>query len=136
MDKKSDYYTSPDNYRDINGYMKTFNYIDHDVKTSISRYSTEMEDSDDLKEYKEQKIKEVLSMPAASVAGMDCYQVLINRSVEGITWNESAVKDLMMTTDHFYFLPSSVWKRTVKETHWFDEMPHEDIMDGKWKTLM
>ena len=85
---------------------------------------------------KEQKIEEVLSMPAVSIAGMDCYQILINRTLEGITWNESAVRDLMMTTDHFYFLPSLVWKRTVKETHWFDEMSNEDIVNGKWKNLM
>lgn len=30
VDKKSDYYNPPTNYRDIDGNMKTFTYVDHD----------------------------------------------------------------------------------------------------------
>lgn len=35
-DRKADHFTAADNYRDIDGNMKTFKTIDYDVKTSIS----------------------------------------------------------------------------------------------------
>ncbi len=40
MDKKSQYYTSPDNYSDL-GQMRTFTNIDHDIKTKISTFAPE-----------------------------------------------------------------------------------------------
>lgn len=35
-DKKSDHYTSPDNYKDLDGNMRTFNYVDYDPKTRVA----------------------------------------------------------------------------------------------------
>lgn len=34
-DKKSDYYTGATHYEDMDGQLKNFTYVDHDVKTSI-----------------------------------------------------------------------------------------------------
>lgn len=34
-DKKSDYYTGATNYEDVDGKLKTFTYVDHDIKTKV-----------------------------------------------------------------------------------------------------
>lgn len=63
--KKSDYYTSPDNYSDL-GQMKTFTNIDHDVKTSISPHVSEKIDYVAFfKEYRKDLVKRITSIPAS-----------------------------------------------------------------------
>lgn len=131
-------YVPPANYDDMEGNVKQFTYVDHDIKTKVSNHiSGNIDDvRNAIKKYREDKIEEVLAMPAVSIGDMEQYQVLINRSAEGITWNKNAVKELLLTTDHVYFLPILVWKKTVKESHWHDNVEHEDILKGKWKNLM
>jgi len=37
--KKAEYYTPPDNYRDLDGNLKTFTYVDHDKKITTGGYN-------------------------------------------------------------------------------------------------
>jgi hypothetical protein len=37
-DKKSDHYTSAKNYTDLDGNTKSFDFVDHDVKTKIATF--------------------------------------------------------------------------------------------------
>ncbi len=145
MDKK-DYYTSPDNYQDIDGNMKTFTYVDHDVKPTISAHvpetKTEKQEREEwMANNLKETIEEVLQFPAAAIAHTpnEMYQALIMRTESGIKWNEKAVIE-HLTNDRISFLPNYVWKNTVKEVNWHHPMwiegDHKAIMRGDWKSLM
>ncbi len=90
MHKKSDYYTSPDNYRDIDGNMKTFNYIDHDSKTKVSM-STDTSSFNE-KEYRKDLLERILDIEAV-YCPIEFQDFVVRGDVENITWNEIMLSD-------------------------------------------
>lgn len=143
MDKKK-YYTSPDNYRDIDGNMKTFTYVDHDIKPSISAHlpetKTEREEREEwMADYLEWRIELVLLLPAVNIVGVagGIYDFLVKRT-DTIDWDKKAVRT-HLTEDKDSFLPTLLWKRTVLMANWHHPMWMEDdreaIRRGDWKTL-
>lgn len=144
-DRKSDHYTSAQHYRDLDGNSKSFTFVDHDVKPSISVMSSSKEEIENLKkeisEHTENSIKAILSMPAVNALndsnGM--YSHLVKRNIEKgiIEWDEDVVANMCRIDSVFmYNLSNTLWKRTVKEQYWFEDMSHEDIIAGKWKELI
>lgn len=139
---KKDYYTSATHYKDEDGNMKNFTFIDHDIKTSIG-VLIEGEDNKRAREawmtkYKEESIAEILVMPPISCPAhvIDTY---IIRDVEQnkLRWNEELVRtNCMANSDVLYSLKMLTWKRTVSEPHWHEDMSHEDMMAGKWKIML
>lgn len=134
---KENYVNTGNAYKDMDGNMKQFTHVDHDKKTSIS---TSVHDSDvDLKNYYEENILEVLTLPAISLAN-DKFEYLIIRDREkGIIWNEKAVREKMMLDFYSnYIIRMRAWKGTVQEINWFDPIceDHEAMMRGDWKSLI
>ena len=131
-------YEPPANYDDMEGNVRQFTYVDHDIKPKISLNVNTSESDANLLSYRKEVIKEILALPAVSVGHRVDYQYLIERGEGGIKWNTKAVEDLIMSTDHVYFLKTVVWKNTVREQHWFDPMreDHEAIVRGDWRSLI
>jgi hypothetical protein len=97
VDKKSDHYNPPTNYKSIDGNMKTFTYVDHDKKTKISTSRTSEEEinriNKELADYKESLINEILSLPA-SLCPLTYHDFTIKgEGVKEIKWNEAMLKD-------------------------------------------
>lgn len=143
-DRKSDHYTSAQHYRDLDGNSKSFTFVDHDVKTSISVTSSTKEEVEELKRQivkdTENSINAILALPAVNALrdphGM--YESLIKRNMEKgvIEWDEEMVRNMCKIDSTFrYNLSISIWKNTVKEQYWFEDMSYEDIIAGKWKEL-
>lgn len=137
-------YTPPTNYEDMDGNMKTFTYVDHDVKTKISAEVKETtaerkERERWMKQWLKEQIEEILQFPAASIASHPVYSELIIRTEEGFVWNKEKVIEYL-TNNRSSFLPTLVWKNTVKMSNWHHPMwiegDHEAIMRGDWKSLM
>lgn len=125
-------------YTDIDGMSKQFTYIDHDKKPTQSTYIETGNAAETFKKMLNEGIDEILQFPAAAAvwgAYGDQYEQLVERSVEGgITWRENLVREVLnINPDAFYTLHSRVWKNTVREQYWFEEMSHEDIMAGEWR---
>lgn len=135
-------------YKDIDGNMKNFTVIDHDIKQTItpSVKETETETEARLKwmeDYKWKTIYEILALPAVTLAGYldGLYEdfLIRDQQADKIKWNEPVVKNALSINDALrYEISLIVWKRTVKSEHWFHEMrdDHEAIMRGDWKQLM
>lgn len=147
VDRKADHVGNHGGaYVDNDGQTKQFTYIDHDKKIKKSSYAGTAEETQTAKqlskESNEKRILEVLAMPAVSIAGFNdgMYEHLIVRDKDkGISWHEKAVRETMLTDAQFaYTLSMFVWKRTVREVNWFDDMreDHEAILRGEWKSLM
>ena len=143
---KTPMYNAKDAYKDIDGNMKQFTHIDHDVKTKIG-IDPPLSDSEkktlqeSVKNSTELQIQAILALPAVSavLSGQaDYYEQFIIRDPEkGIIWRDHMVKDTCRLNDilrHNLFL--NVWRNTVKEPYWFDDMSYEDIIEGKWKQLI
>lgn len=143
VDKKSDHYTSAQHYKDLDGNMKNFTFVDHDVKSSATLTPPLSDEErnvlkDTVKGEAQRQIEEILALPAVSLlsSGNLFAEDYIERDVEKgtIKWRERMVRDsLTINSDLRYVFHKAVWKNTVKEQHWFDEMSHEDILAGKWK---
>jgi hypothetical protein len=97
IDKKSQHYTSAKNYRDLDGNTRSFDFIDHDVKTKIGTNKplepTEKEKlEEDIRKNRENQINKILEIPAAYCA--DVFQdFTIRGDVTKITWNETMLRD-------------------------------------------
>lgn len=92
---KKDYYTSAEAYRDEDGNMKQFTFIDHDVKTKITpsgKHDIE-EITKELREYRQSVVKEVLLL-SASLCPMEFVDFTIRgEGYSSIQWNELMITD-------------------------------------------
>ena len=131
---KKDYYTSPDNYTDIDGNLKTFTYVDHDIKTKISTSIPETieEKEKRIKEQKsilEETILEILEFPAIYSAYPEddmlqahLFNEIIN-STNGITWDETILREVCRLNREFaYTLRRRLWKQYIKPEHIFKDI--------------
>lgn len=120
VDKPGDYYNPPSDYQDMDGNWKTFTYIDHDKHTTRTNSGRETKEVLDLKKerlekireelrlFKENKIKEVLSLPACAVVmESDSFlnkvllvEILI-RDSELMTWNEPVLREVCSINEGF-----------------------------------
>lgn len=91
-DKKSDHYTSAKNYTDLDGMSKSFTFIDHDIKTSIST-NTEIMDKEWQKKYKEQLVDQILTLPASICPTPFSDYVIRGAGITQITWNDKMLRD-------------------------------------------
>ncbi len=142
VDKKSDHYTSATTYRDMDGNHKNFTFIDHDKKPTISASPSLNED--ELKSLKQTineqidlSIDEILAMPAQSCFSHNgLYEEFIVRDVEQgrIEWQKNMLRNACRINHTLrHNLWNVVWRNTVKSQYWFEELSHEDIIEGKWK---
>lgn len=142
VDKKSEHYTSAEVYRDLDGNHKTFTYIDHDKKIRIAAGEPLTEDQltslkESVSSQIDNSIEEILALPALSAATPDgLYEEFVTRdmSKQRIVWQEEMVRDACRINHNLrHNLWNTVWKNTVKSQYWFEEMDHEDILNGKWE---
>lgn len=140
MDKKSQHVGNHGGrYTDIDGMSKQFTYIDHDKKTRISTFkdnSNQEEMDKQLKQWRDESIAEILALPPVNVAE-DYAQFIIREREKGVIWDKDMVIEACLADSEFRrVLHMRLWRSTVKEKYWFEEMSHEDILAGKWKNWM
>lgn len=135
-------------YKDIDGNMKNFTVIDHDIKPSITPSVKETEGETEarlkwMENYKKETIDEILQLPAVNIAGYldGLYEDFIIRDQNSnkIKWNEAVVRDALSINDALrYEISLILWRRTVRQEHWFHEIrdDHKAIMRGDWKQLI
>jgi len=153
VDRKADHVGNHGGtYTDIEGMSRQFTVIDHDKHTSRTQMGRETEEikkkkeqerielTKQLMEVKERSIQQILAMPAISFlkSGNTFAEDCIIRDVEkGIIWDETFVRNFLeVRPDMMYVMFNTIWKNTVKEQYWFEEMAHDDILAGKWKQLI
>lgn len=126
VDKKGDYYNPPSEYQDLDGNWKTFTYVDHDKHTSrtqLGRESPETLDAkkieierirEELRQYRENRIKEILSLPPAplieendSFLNKVLLAEIILRDSEPVTWNEKILREVCEINEDFLRLVHS-----------------------------
>lgn len=95
LGNKENYLNTADAYKDIDGNMKQFTHIDHDVKTNISPYiGGDINDiREELRLYRLDKINEILNISASL-----CPIEFIDYVVKGegktkIEWNKVMIND-------------------------------------------
>lgn len=96
VDKKSDYYTQTQNYRDLDGMSRSFTFVDHDVKTSIGAKAISEEEFTEAKqkviEFRESTIQQILALPPSAVH--EIFQVFTLRGDrDKIEWDENMLRD-------------------------------------------
>ena len=141
VDKKSDYYNPPADYQDRDGNWKNFTYVDHDKKLSMKIMPSNEEIQDaktQLKEYKEKKIAEILSLPAicAVMNKDDRNEEFVERNIEekSVKWREEVVRNAcMINVDLCRNLFNEVWYNTVGPSNVDKDITHENLVAGKWK---
>lgn len=94
-DKKmyNDKYNPPDNYRDLDGNMKTFTYIDYSKKQKKSMYIEEGNPKELLRLAKIDMQDDILKLPASLFPKE--FEEFIIRDVPNqlIKWNEIMIRD-------------------------------------------
>lgn len=133
-------------YVDLDGMTKQFTYVDHDKKTKIHIPLTEEEKKelqDSIAKRKEETILEILAMPAVNVMSREdtlldknLYNefVLRHKERKEIFWNEEFLrKACNLNEDLARTLHLRVWRNTVKEQYWFEDLSHEEMIAKKWK---
>lgn len=133
-------FTPDRNYVDMEGNLKTFTHIDYDLKTEISPYSESDQEKADreewMKNFRKEKIKEILSLPAVSAAYYEHLRDFVIPGEHEYTWN----KEVLENADNImlYNIRLLTWRNTVKEVYWFHEMDsdHEAIITGRWRELI
>jgi hypothetical protein len=96
VDKKSDHYTSATHYKDLDGNMKAFTFVDHDIKPGGATHSITDEEISEakkqLKEFRKTSIERILVIPASL-----CPQWFTDFTVRGdvgeVKWNEEMLRD-------------------------------------------
>lgn len=95
IDKKSQHYTSAENYTDLDGNSRSFTFIDHDVKPKLSVPISEEEVAIAKVEFKSARsrvIQQIMKIPASI-----CPSVFIQFTTRGdigvIGWDEKILKD-------------------------------------------
>jgi hypothetical protein len=133
VDKKSDHVGNHGGtYIDNDGQSKQFTYIDHDKKTKVAPSKPLSEDEraslkDSLKQYEQNMIEEILAFPAVNAVRnpFGLYEEFVIRSESGITWHEQMVREACSINDTLRRnLHTQLWRRTVKEQFWFEDMSH------------
>lgn len=87
-------YTSPDNYRDLDGNMRTFTYVDHDKKTKINTIQINKEQvMTDLQTSRSIFQEKILALPAGF-----CPEIFSDFKVRSadtpvIEWNTKMILD-------------------------------------------
>jgi hypothetical protein len=99
-DKLSDHYTSSKNYTDELGHTRSFDFIDHDVKTKIRVpvVKTKEEIAEEKAQYREWLIDKIISIEA-----IYCPDIFIQYThrgdVQKIDWNLKMLQDAGVPTD-------------------------------------
>lgn len=143
--KKSDYVGNHGGaYTDIDGMSRQFTYVDHDKKSKIASGKLSEDEltkvKQELSDHTERKIAQILALPAVNIRNNDgLYEEFIIRDSEKgvIRWHEEMVKNTCRINSvlmNNLFL--KVWRNTVREQFWFDDLTHEQILAGEWKGLM
>ena len=125
----------------IDGQHREFTVIDHDKKLKIATDHISEQEKESLRKSVDdtchQTINEILALPAISFlkSGNLFAEDYVERDIEkGIIWREQMIRDALLINDAMrYSIRNQVWKNTVKEAYWFEEMSYEDILSGKWK---
>jgi hypothetical protein len=94
-------HTSPQNYRDLDGNMRTFTMVDHDPKTKIN---VPLDDgtnpTEELKKYRSRTIEKILSISASYCPTIFMDYTLRGENVGGIVqWNKVMLEDPGTPTD-------------------------------------
>lgn len=142
VDKKSDHYTSATTYRDMDGNHKNFTFVDHDKKSKMSA-SVDMSE-EELKSLKktinsdiDRSIDEILALPAQNCfTPNNLYDEFVVRNVEEkrIDWQKNMLRNACRINHTLrHNLWNVVWRNTVKSQYWYEDLPHDDILAGKWK---
>lgn len=140
VDKKSQHVGNHGGaYTDIDGMSKQFTYVDHDKKTKISTHKSES-----LEELRKAHINHVgkqvtamLALPAINVVRNQdglFEEFIIRDKDKGVIWNEDMVWDACTINSlllHNMWI--QVWKTSVKEQYWFEDISYDDIAKGEWK---
>jgi hypothetical protein len=143
--KKSDYVGNHGGaYLDGAGNSRQFTYIDHDskLKKSFNPPMTEEELKAlkaEIEAAKKRVIEEILALPAVNlIKGNELYEPFVTRSQEtGVTWNVNVLTGACMLDSQLATsMWTILWKNTVKEQYWWDDLTHEEILAGKWKELI
>ena len=87
--KKSKFHTSAEVYRDIDGNMRKFDFIDHDPKTSIA--TSGPADKDYMVTYRKSLIDKITNVSASLCPGIFMSYTL--RGEAGIRWNITMLQD-------------------------------------------
>lgn len=146
VDRKADHVGNHGGvYTDNDGMSRQFTYIDHDKKTKISTdklTGKEKKALDDwMLDYKKSTINAILAMPAVSFRQSgnmfaNDYTKIDTEKGE-IVWDENVVRNALDINDDMrYVVFNATWKNTVAERHWFTELTHDEIIEGKWQELM
>src|SRR5688572_12830573 len=101
-DKKSDHYTSAKNYTDLDGNSRSFDFVDHDIKTKISTTLMSEEDKQELKDRVQNDrtitILRITTMPPSLCPSV--FQDFVTRGYgpdpkgePTISWNETMLND-------------------------------------------
>lgn len=139
VDKKSQHVGNHGGrYTDLDGQSRQFTYIDHDKKSKMSTYIEEGNASENFRKLLNRFIDQILALPAAAIVEgwlADDYELYVTRNREkGIQWREEMVREaIKINPDLMYSMWNRVWKNTVREQYWFEEISYEDILAGKWK---
>jgi len=94
VDKKSDYYTSAQNYTDLDGQSRSFTFIDHDKKTKIATGSVEGA-TKQLAEDRKNLVDRILLLPASACPAI--FSDFTVRGEAGIHWNTAMISDAGMS---------------------------------------
>jgi hypothetical protein len=115
---KKDYYTSAEAYRDDDGNMKQFTFIDHDVKTKIA--TGEKYDMEEIKnqriQYRKDLVEEVLGL-SASLCPLEYTDfILRGEDYTKVTWNEAMIRDEGLDLIKLVFLKNILSNRMEQVT--------------------
>lgn len=144
VDKKSQHYTSAQHYKDNDGNMKSFTMIDHDKKSKASRSVMEEGELEKLKQsikdFANEQVDRILLLPAVNAIRnpYGLYEEFIIRDQkEGIIWDENVVREACSINHELArMLLLQVWRTTVKEMYWFEELSIEEMKNEKWREWM
>lgn len=96
-DRKSQHYTSAQNYVDNDGLSKTFTMIDHDKKSKTSMLTVNENDinnaKQELKEYRKQLQERILSIPASLAPDIYFDFTVRGSDTAVIKWNETMIRN-------------------------------------------
>ena len=96
-------HTSPQNYKDLDGNMRTFTHVDHDQKTTISVPMGEKIDfNEEKKKYRSRLVEKILSIEAVHCPMIlrDFTQTTVTENGLGkIGWNQTMLNDAGVPTD-------------------------------------
>lgn len=88
-------HTSPKQYTDLNGNVRSFTVVDHDRRTEVSsgKLNKPIEEvHKEMESHRENLIVKILALPA-SVCPL-FFNCTIRGEVESITWNENLIRSL------------------------------------------